>query len=103
MLNRDVKKVESRAPLTQTWKKMSTLTSFQSFCAFVQFFAFENKLRNFQNGFCSGHFCYTLIFFHLSSFDSMLQFVIIIIYNELDHKHGKPKSSNLQHVSHDQT
>jgi hypothetical protein len=47
MLNRNVKKVEIRAPLTWTWKKMSTLTSFQGFCAFVQFFAFENKLGKF--------------------------------------------------------
>jgi hypothetical protein len=99
-----LKNVESKAPLTWTWKKMSTLTLFQGFCVFVQFFAFENELGiKFPNGFCSGHFCYTLIFFHLSSFDCMLQFVIIIINNELDHKHGKPKLSNLQHVSHDQT
>ncbi len=42
-----LKKVESRAPLTWTWKKMSTLTSFKGFCAFVQFFAFKNKLRKF--------------------------------------------------------
>jgi hypothetical protein len=40
--------VESRAPLTWTWKKMSTLTSIQGFCNVVQFFAFKNKLGKFS-------------------------------------------------------
>jgi hypothetical protein len=40
------KKVENKAPLTWTWKKMSTLTLFQSFCVFGQLFAFKNTLKN---------------------------------------------------------
>jgi len=32
-----LKKVESRAPLTWTWRNMSTLKSFQGFCGFSIF------------------------------------------------------------------
>jgi hypothetical protein len=42
-----LKKVESRAPLSWMWKKMSTLTSFQGFCTFIQFFAFKNRVGKF--------------------------------------------------------
>jgi len=37
-----LKKVENKAPLTWTWKMMSTFSLFQSFCAFVQVCAFKN-------------------------------------------------------------
>jgi hypothetical protein len=45
ILSRGVQKVESRASLTWTWKKMLTLTSFQGFCVFVQFFVFKNTFK----------------------------------------------------------
>jgi hypothetical protein len=37
-----LKKVESRAPLTWTWKNMSTLKPFQGFCGFLKKIAFKN-------------------------------------------------------------
>jgi hypothetical protein len=62
--SRGVQKVESRASLTWTRKKMSTLTSLQGFFVFIQFFVLKNTLKNSQNGFCNGHFWYTLVCFH---------------------------------------
>ncbi len=41
-----LKKVETKASLTWTWKNMPTLISFQGFFVFVQFFALKNTLKN---------------------------------------------------------